>query len=430
MSSSDTFALGHFMRAIFSGGVATIIQNGFMFAVNLAMIKFLAPTDYASFAFALTLSALSAVLVNSFVATQMGIHLAAYRSLPARQAAGRMFSTVTVACILAYLPVVVAGCLYTGGMTVWTIVATVAVVGANMYRNYVRSYFFAIRANTTVIKQDFINVMIGFTLMGLGFVLFRGHDLLLASFWAIAISAFATNALLSSAPRPATSWRTIGRHVAAFERYKSKAGWTFLLVLLANIAGMSPTFALVGLRDFADLALVAAPGALFAPIRLAFTTMQSVLRSEISLAVKSNRLANVVKIYAWSVGLVAAVCVAVAVAVVLAWNLLYHHIYGDQYAEGAIWAATVMTFVFTALSAIRIPGAILLNALGVYKTSTLVMSVVCPVAIVVSVIGARSAAAYDVLWGSIVMESLMFAADAVLIIRSIRVWQTGHRAGA
>lgn len=408
-------------RRIAIVGASTLLQNGFMFALGLVLVRGLRPEQFGVYTMLVTILSVAGVLLSALVAQQMGFTLPRTAHPAMQRSAGRMFGSVAALCILAAIPCTVLMLAHQEVDAV-LVAAGAAYVGSNLYRVYARFYFFSLRAPQQAMRQDLL--FVGISVAGIA-IIALGWGLRDRLAWVLAVMTLANllcSVALSDAPRPAGSRRLLFRQLRAYRRHARRAFWSLTTVLLSTLSYLSPNLAVMTLGSLASLAVITAPGSVLAPIRIVTVTFQTSLRAEFSAMLHKGAVRPALLLYGAATAAGAMMTAGVAAAAWIGWDPLYHLLFSHGYDYGQIRRATLIAIAIAGVNTMRFPGSVLLNALNVFAYSAVVMAMVTPVAVGLAFVLAGGAEVTDALFGALFGEVAIFVAEVGAI-----VWLFGIR---
>jgi O-antigen/teichoic acid export membrane protein len=403
------------VRRLATAGAATLLLNGFNFALGLLLVRRLAPRTFGVWAMLTTLQGLAGVLLTALVAQQMA-HVLPRLHHPARQRASALvFASVAAWCVMAFVPVT-AVTLYALDLPL-SVVATGSVfVAAAGIRSHARFHLYALRRPRAVLTQDVVYV----TLAAGGVALIGWRKDLTALLLVLTLANVAAVAWRSQAQLPMFGRVRVRWPLVAYRRHAARAWWSLVTVALSTVSALSPNLALASTGALAALATVAAPTALLAPLRLVALTFQASLRAEYAALIHAGRQRAAMHLYAGASGLALLACLLLAVALWQAWPWLGPRVFARGYDHALLARATTLAFATAAVNVVRLPGAVLLNVLGVFRFSAATLVAVVPVVVVLACWLAHRGAVVAVLYPALAGEAAMLVAELVALRRRLR----------
>lgn len=402
-------------RRIAAAGASTLLQNGFMFALGLVLVRGLRPEQFGVYTMLVTVLSIAGVLLSALVAQQMGYALPRASHAAVQRSAGRMFGSVAALCILVTVPATLLVLAYHRIDPLLLGLGTLY-VASNMYRTYARFYFFSLRRPQRAMRQDLL--FVGVSAVGVAVVAIGPglRDRLALVLGVMAAANLLCSVVLSDAPRPAGSRRLLGRQLRAYRRHTRRAFWSLTTVLLSTLSIMSPNLAVMATGSLVSLAVITAPGSALAPIRIVTVTLQTSLRAEFSALLHAGSVRPALLLYAAATIAGGAVGLGVAPIAWFAWDPLYHLLFSHGYDYAEIRRATLISIAIVGINTMRFPGSVLLNASNVFAYSAAVLAVVAPVAVVLAFVLARSGEVTDTLFGALFGEVAIFVAELGAIV--------------
>jgi len=85
-----------------------------------------------------------------------------------------------------------------------------------------------------------------------------------------------------------------------------------------------------------------------------------------------------------------------------------------------LYRTTMLAFGIAAVNVVRLPGAVLLNALGVFRFSAATLAIVVPIVLASSFQLAHDGAVTAVLYPALLGEIAVFAAELTVLFRRMR----------
>ena len=398
-----------------TAGAATLLLNGFNFVLGLLLVRHLAPRTFGVWAMMTTLQGVAGVLLTALVAQQMA-HVLPRLFHPARlRASARVFASVAAWCVAAFVPVT-AVTLSALHLPLSVVAAGSAFVAATGVRSHVRFHQYALRRPRAVLTQDLVFV----TLAASGVALIGWREDLTALLLVLALANVAAVAWRSPA-RPAMFGRARTRRcLVAYRRHAARAWWSLVTVALSTVAALSPNLALASTGALSAVAVVAAPVALLAPLRLVALTFQASLRAEYAALIHAGRQRAAIKLYASASGLALVACLLLSITLWQAWSWLSPRVFARGYDHALLAHATLLAFATAAVNVVRLPGAVLLNVLGVFRFSAATLAIVMPVVVVLACWLAHRGAVVAVLYPALAGETVILVAELVALGRWLR----------
>jgi len=405
-------------RRLAEAAVATLLLNGFNFVLGLWLVRTLAPRAFGVWAMLTTVQAIAGVFLTALVAQQMA-HVLPRLHHEARQRAGaKMFTSVATWCAGAFVPVSAIS-LSALGVLVAVVAAGSAFVAATTLRNHARFHLYALRRTRAVLAQDALFVALAAAGVVAIVVAGRGDDLA-ALLIALTIASVAAVWWRSALALPVPTRARMRRHAAAYQRHAARAGWSLATVALSTLSALAPNLALASTGSLAALAVVAAPAAVLAPVRLVALTFQSALRAEFAALIHAERRRAALWLYATATLLALLACLSLGGALWAGWDWLSARVFARGYDRALLREATLLAFGVAAVNVVRLPGAVLLNALGVFRFSAATLGLVVPVVLASACWLAHRGAVAAVLYPALFGEIALFVAELAALRARMR----------
>lgn len=403
-------------RRLLFAGASTILVNGFMFLLALLLVRSFEPAEFGLYALVTTLLTLANMVVGALVVQQMGFSLARTPEGPLRISAGKMYASIAAVITVLSVPVVLAVLEYTAsGLSV--LVAGAAYVATSMFRAYTRQHFFSAQVPSAAVRQDIVFVLLATALLA---ATAAGAGRLSGQLGLILAGLTAANVIATAwvhPPQPAPWPRTVKRHIGAYRRHFLRATWSLATVASSSLSLVSPNLVLLARGSLAGLAIVAAPNALLAPLRLVTIIFQTTLRSEFSQLVHHDRGPEMRRLYFLTTGAAVVLGATLLAGAYFGWRFIYATVFAHGYAQDTIWHATVLSILATSVTTIRFPGAMLLNAHNRFAVSTMAWIIIVPVVFALAVFFCGMDDFASMLYAPLFGEIAIAALEAYLVFR-------------
>lgn len=401
-----------------SASAATMLLNGFNFVLGLVLVRRLAPAAFGAWATMTTMQAVAGAIVTAGFAQQMA-YAFPRRTHPASLRAGvAVFDRAAVLAMLLFAPLTVAT-LAALGMPVAVVLAGSGYTVAAMYRSYVRARAFALRRPAEALRGDAIFVAVA--TLGLVLLLPSARAPLASVLIMLALAHVAALGRGGGRAFTRAGWR---RAVRAYRRHLPRARWSFATVILSTAAMLGPNIALASTGQLAAVAIVAAPATLLAPLRLVALTAQASMRAEFAALVHARRIGAALMLYAGASAGALLLGALLALLVALGWEPLRAHLFA-RYDDGALLRLAVALALLAAVVNIaRLPGAMLLNALGVFRASATAMACVVPPALLWAIWAAHAGRVAETLYAPLGSEALLLGIEGAVLARAVRGLET------
>lgn len=406
------------LSRLVAAAAATLLVNGFNFALGLLLVRSLTPRAFGAWAMVTTLQAIASVFLTALVAQQMAYALPRLRHPARLRAQASAFTSVAAWCVMGFMPVTIVT-LYALDLPLGVAVAGSAFVAATGLRNHARFHLYALRRPRAVLAQDATFV----TLATISVALIAASGWWRSLGALLAALTFANVAVLAwsrSLPAPALTHARLRRHLVASRRHAARGWWSLVTTALSTLSVLAPNLALASTGSLAALAMVAAPAALLAPVRLVALTFQASLRAEFSALVHADRRRAALLLYTAATLLALSACLLLGGALWATWDWLGPRVFAHGYDPALLRRATMLVFATAAVNVVRLPGAVLLNALGVFRLSALTWGIVAPVVLVLAVWSAHAGAIVAVLYPALAGEAVLFGVELIVLRRRMR----------
>lgn len=336
-------------RYLWSVGAQGLV-SAFHFALNLILVRSIAPADFGIYAFAFVLAMFSSAVNNALIATPLTVWTPVIKDPQERQRSESMFSTLNS---LLFFVLGAVGCVYAmatedsveSRLTVLGVVTFVAVYAA---RQYSRTTGYARLRPLVPAAGDLSYVVVGSVLVTalfmrpehppVGMVLFA---LALANAAAMLVESVCLNRRLQF-PQGLSGWQFLGGYRAMWPETRWALIGSLTTLVLGHAHSLVVTWRL-GPEAFAPLA---AGYVLFGPVRIALVTWQNMVKPELAVALSEGRVDAVrQQLKLTTLKTAIAVCV-LGVVLTICWPWIYDLLYASQYSDApmglivGLWAIT------------------------------------------------------------------------------------------
>ncbi|MBW6524023.1 hypothetical protein KZ810_11000 [Sphingomonas sp. RHCKR47] len=396
-----------------SAGAATALLSGFNFLLGIVLVRRLPPVAFGAWAVMTTLQAIAAAIVTAGFAQQMAYAFPRSTSPASLRAAAGVFDRMMSLALLLLLPVTIAT-LVALRLPVAVVLAGCAYTAAATYRGYVRARGFALRRPTEALRGDAVYVVVATA----GLLVLRHDDRLAPLLLLLALANVA--ALGRSHGMRATSFAQWRRAALAYRRHLPRVRWSVVTIALSTAVMLSPNLALASPGSLVALATVAAPAALLAPLRLVALTAQAFLRAEFAALIHAGRVRAALTLYAAAGAAALLIGTLLAGAVSLGWGQVHAYLFA-KYDDGALlWQVTTLSLLVATVNIVRLPGAMLLNALGIFRAPAIALAVLVMPVLGWTFCAAQRGYVAQILWAPLLSEALLLAVEGIVLARAVR----------
>lgn len=343
-------ALPRYLSAVLSQGLV----SGFHFVLNLLLVRMLSATDFGIFALTFVLAIMASSISNALISTPLCVFAPAAKSDQERTEMESMLTTL-MALLLGVTIVsgfFLAMAIGSGDVDFRVLIAALGFVIAYLARQYSRSFGYS--------RFDVIAVLYGdMTYVGIGVVILSGLLLLGIPITAVEVFTALTVANLIAVmlevgrlPTP-ISLQPLKQALTQYRPVWSSAKWALIGATTTVVVSQAHSLVVSLLKSPADYAPLAAGFVLFGPVRVIFNTIQNVMKPEMSLAISQERHQDAKRqmILASSMSVVAVA--GLLLLTMLAWPLLDHWLYSEQYSEAPMQQIVLIWGAITLVSAVQ-----------------------------------------------------------------------------
>lgn len=402
-----------------SASAATMLLNGFNFVLGLVLVRRLAPAAFGAWATMATMQAVTGAIVTAGFAQQMAYAFPRQTHPASLRAGVTVFDRAAVLAMLLFAPLTVAT-LAALRMPIAVVLAGSGYTLAAMYRSYVRARAFALRRPAEALRGDAIFVAVA--TLGLVLLLPAARAPLAS---VLILLALAHVAALGRGGGGRALTRAGWRYaVRAYRRHLPRARWSFATVMLSTAAMLGPNIALASTGQLAAVAIVAAPATLLAPLRLVALTAQASMRAEFAALVHARRIGAALMLYAGASAGALLLGAMLALVVALGWEPLRAHLFARYDDDALLRLAVALALLAAVVNIARLPGAMLLNALGVFRPSATAMACVVPPALLWAIWAAHTGRVAETLYAPLGSEALLLGIEGAVLARAVRGFET------
>lgn len=346
-----------FFNARYSAAIAAqALVSGFHFALNLLLVRQIAPYDYGVFAFAFVLAMFAQAINNALISTPLTVYTPVIKNSVERYEQERMLSVVNlIFCALllliglAYIPF--------SDLNTTTVACIALFVAMYAARQYSRSFGYARLRPMVTAAGDTTYMLSGTVILGtlltidstphVGFILI---SLALANLIAICVE----NALLHGRE----ALQLLKGHWHGYSHIWEQSRWALVGAITTLLMGQAHSLIVVKSHGPAAFAPLAAGAVLFGPVRVALMTWQNMVKPEMAVALSEHRYSEVKSQMKRTTISMVVVMVTVVIGLMLFWSWIDGFLYEKRYADQpmawivALWALiTVCSASYTPVSA-------------------------------------------------------------------------------
>ena len=347
-------AIPRYMSAVFSQGLV----SGFHFILNLTLVRLLSLEDFGVYALAFVLAIITSSVSNALVATPLSVYGPAATNAEEQSNIESVLGSFMMFLLGGLLGL---GLLATSATSLFngqtqTLMAGLVFVLAYLGRQYTRSFGYSRFDITSVLIADVVYVSAGaililartFSTSSLGVV----DVLLILALANLVATLFELSRLL-----PVSRWsldflKTRFDDVTdAYAPIWQKSQWALIGAVTTVIVSQAHSIIVTLAKGPAAYAPLAAGFVIFGPVRVIFTTIQNVIKPEMSRAIASGNAAGALRqtILASSISLIAVSFLVLATW--LAWPLLDQWLYAEKYADAPMRSIVFLWAGITLISA-------------------------------------------------------------------------------
>ena len=358
--------IGRYFRAAVSQGAV----SAFHFALNIALVRLIEPSEYGLFALVFAGALIIASASNALFTVPLSV-LRPGVDEHEKLALDRDLNTPTIVfgVVVAVATVIVALAFSgTGGLAV--AVAAAAFVSTFTTRMHARGAGYARFAAAEVLRADLVYVVVG----AVGVAAAFGPVDTERSAWVVLTILSIANVLSCSAMIPVESiGRIFDRSLPRrYGQYWVHARWALLGALATMLASQGHGLIIGAVLDPAAFAPVAAGFVLFGPVRILFSTIQNVLRPEMARSLSEGNVRSANRQAILATGSTVLVVVLVGGVIALAWEEIFARLYADRYEDEPMSRIVTFWAIVTLIGATRTGTNALLQALKRFAPLSLV----------------------------------------------------------
>lgn len=309
------------------------LLSGFSFALNIILVRSLAPAEYGIFALAIVVGTVGIGLNSALASAPLSVYTPGLARAAPRLTLETAFSAVSMLLTLA-IALVTFACAALLIENLSVVCAFSAFAAAWTQRFYIRSIAFARRRPGVAFVGDLVFVLLSVfgLIIGWGGWLTMSSALLVPL---IALSAANIGAgliglrLLDISMLPTFRRSLLRRYLGFWPKIRWSLAGVTATSLQEHAHGLIVT-ALAGPAAFAPLA---AGQIIFGPVRVALQAAQMVMRPEQAVAIAAHDKAAVRRNLFLTTGVLALGTLVVAVSVTFAWDMVHGFLFAENYAD-------------------------------------------------------------------------------------------------
>lgn len=349
-SASTLSAIPRYLSAVLSQGLV----SGFHFVLNLTLVKLLAVADFGIFALTFVLAIMASSISNALASTPLCVFGPAANNETQRREIESVLSSVMLYLLGAVL---CAGLLLStygqfSSVSPAVLFSAIAFVLSYLARQYTRSFGYARFDVLSVLYADMVYVVSGAAMI----IFYMAYGNALGVVNVLSILAIAnTISVLFEVTRLDTrvSLKSFSATLVAYQDIWYKARWALAGAVTTVVVSQAHSIVVSTLQGPAAYAPLAAGFVIFGPVRVIFTTIQNVIKPEMSFAIASGNAAGAAQQSALA-SLISLLAVAALVAITwLAWPLLDAWLYADKYADAPMKTIVFLWAGITLISALQ-----------------------------------------------------------------------------
>ena len=331
-----------YLLAVLAQGVV----SGFHFALNLVLLRLVAPEQYGLFAFAFVLALFASAVNNALIATPLTVWTPVVRDPAERAAQEGLFSALNLALAAA---LALAGLLWTWldpDALASTGLGTTAFVALYAARHYSRSAGYARMRPLVTAAGDLTYVAVG--ALGVGALALGSRGVPIGAVLALLALANLAAMLVEHLGREGRPRLLRPPSLARLGGYREiwhQSRWALVGSLTTLFLAQAHSLLVVWADGPGAFAPLAAGLVLFGPVRIALLTWQNMVKPELAVALDERRLDEVRARLARANLAMGLAVLALGALLALGWPWIHAFLYERRYADApmgtivATWCA-------------------------------------------------------------------------------------------
>ena len=335
---------------------AQALVSGFHFALNLVLVRQIAPYDYGVFAFAFVLAMFAQAINNALISTPLTVYTPVIKDAAERSRQESMLSVVNLMfCAvlftigLAYIPF--------SELNATTIASISLFVAMYAARQYSRSFGYARLRPLVTAAGDTTYMLSGTAILATLITLDSSPQVSLILI-ALALANFIAICVETALLHGRDVLALFKGHWRGYGMIWEQSRWALAGAVTTLLMGQAHSLIVVKSHGPAAFAPLAAGAVLFGPVRVALMTWQNMVKPEMAVALSEHRYDAVrSQMKRATISMVIAMVIVVG-GLVLFWSWIDGFLYEKRYADQpmawivALWALiTVCSASYTPVSA-------------------------------------------------------------------------------
>ncbi len=354
-------AVPRYLSAVLSQGMV----SGFHFVLNLMLVRILPIADFGVFALTFVMAIMASSVSNALVSTPLSIYAPSAIGKLERIRIESMLTTILTLLLSSALAlgILISLRISSPEIDFRVLIASLGFVITYLARQYSRSFGYSRFDVISVLYGDIAYVVSGIIMFSL--LIHIGTELTSIEVFTVLTVANALAILVEVGrlPEP-VNLLSIRRALLEYLPIWNQSRWALIGAVTTVLVSQAHTFIVSSLKNPAAYAPLAAGFVLFGPVRVIFSTLQNVMKPEMSLAIAENRAddARTQMIVASAISMLAVV--GLVILTQLVWPILSQWLYNSQYADEPmreivmLWAAVTLVAAmqngpFAALQSLR-----------------------------------------------------------------------------
>ena len=352
----------------FSATLSQGLVSGFHFVLNLLLVKLLSVGDFGIYALTFVIAIMATAIINALFTTPLCVYAPSAATDSQRRSIESTLTTLMFVVLGAALAFGILSVL-TNGLGFFDVKTTgvsLLFVVTYLARQYSRNFGYSRFDVITVLFGDILYVVVGgavlTALLLSDTTLTVVHVLTLLSVGNLLASAVE----LSRIPHSLSLIR-ISTALTEYRSIWEQSRWALIGAITTVVVSQAHSIVVSAVKGPAAYAPLAAGFVIFGPIRVIFTTIQNVVKPEMSRAIANLNAANAYR-QMLAVSLISACAViALITSVWVLWPLIESKLYADQYADSPMKTIVMLWAAITLLGAFQNGPYIALQAMKEFK---------------------------------------------------------------